>query len=220
MDEVVRRTRVVAEAVFIAERAAADARDYLAAAEARLLLVDLALDLSALGASLSSRELESLLDENERVLVRPADDPEAHRITVLLGLSRSSSNLEEVALSVAEREVTASSDPLVRASALCVAARVEAYLDFQDLARLLEEDAVTGRIDAQRGERDRPERTQQLIEDQRSAAQQAMNGCRRGPEQALEAVESIFRLPAEASDVEELQAIAGEVIERCRAAAE
>ncbi len=126
-------------------------------------------------------------------------------------------DVHDLALQIAEIEARVAPDHIVRARASCLASRLSAYVDLEDITQMLEEDVVGMRIEAQQGED-----VEELAELERllPVASDFMNGCRRGGRQAVEAAGRVFSVQSDIEgDLAELQDIAQGVTESGRAIA-
>jgi hypothetical protein len=217
--EVVERLRAVVEAIRSAEEAAAAARAYDVAESARMDGDDLVVRLIELGVDVSPEARAALALGEGDDPVAPDGDPVSLVPGVLDDLAMTAGNAQEIAIQVAEREALTAVDGADRARASCLVARLGVYVDLEGIAEMLEQDAVELRIAAQQGAE--PEEREELdaIERQLVLTQAILAGVRRGAVQTVDAVGPAFQLSSTAADAAELQDLANELIDACRASA-
>ncbi len=217
--EVIEHLLAAIEALRAAEEAAAAARAYDVAETARMTGEDLLVRMIELGAELPPEVRQSLAAIEEGEPIMPFENPIAELPAVLEEIGMISSDVQEIAIQVTDLESLTAPDSVERSRASCLLARLEAFVDLEEIARMLEEDAVELRIEAQQGAEPEDRRELEELERQLVVAQAVLSGVRRGAVQTIEAVGPVFQLSSEASDSDELQDIGGDLIDACRAIA-
>lgn len=211
-EEITEHLHLLIEMMREAEHAAADARAYGAADEARMMSEEILYLTTEFGVELPEGFSlpDSMLDEMD---IRSNEvNPPLDMRTVIEDMEGFSMDVQAVITEIAEITEETAPTRAERKSAECLRARLYSYTDLEDISRMLEEDLVHLRLEGlntnDRAELDRLGR-------QLDASRRFMDGCRRGVAASREAAQQALAASGLGEDAMDIQELAEEILLSC-----